>query len=142
MDNDSFAAMWLSVAGAEGSVGTLVSVNGTVTVDVGADGVWVSSYSDWGFTASSEDFTMTLTITGTDTSAGTFADDGSMTFVEVAVNSVVTMTTSAGGIELPIPPQAATRSFFNGSGTYVCEDDTITMSVDANPGPIRMFRAA
>ena len=142
MDNDSFAAMWLSVAAGEGVAATLDSVNGTVAVEVDADGVWTSTYSDWGFTASADDVTMTMSITGSDTSSGTFADDGSFTFVDTAVNTVVTMTASAGGVNVPIPPQSETRSAFSGAGTYVCEGDTMTVNVDGNPGPIVMNRAA
>ncbi len=140
MDNDSFAAMWLAVAGGDGV--TLDSVNGTVAVEVDADGVWTSTYSDWGFTASADDFTMTMTITGSDTSSGTFAEGGSFTFVDTAVNTTVTMTASAGGVNVPIPPQSDTRSAFSGAGTYVCEGDTMTVNVDGNPGPIVMIRAA
>ena len=142
MDNDSFAAMWLAVAGAAGGGVTLDSVDGAVIVEVGADGVWTSTYSDWGFTASADDFTMTLSITGDDRSTGTFSDDGSFTFVESSLNTVVTMTASAGGVNVPIPPQADTQSAFRGSGTFVCDGDSMTVNVDDNPGPIVMNRTA
>ena len=142
MVNDSFAAMWLAVAGAAGGGVTLDSVDGAVIVEVGADGVWTSTYSDWGFTASADDFTMTLSITGDDRSTGTFFDDGSFTFVESSLNTVVTMTASAGGVNVPIPPQADTQSAFRGSGTFVCEGDSMTVNVDDNPGPIVMNRTA
>ena len=142
MDNDSFAATWLAVASQEGLAGSLQSVNGVVAVEVNADGVWTSTYSDWGFTASADDVTMTLSITGSDTSSGTFAPDGSFTFHDTAVNTTVTMTASAGGVNVPIPPQTDTRSAFSGTGNYVCEGDTMTVNVDGNPGPIVMIRAA
>ena len=140
MDNDSFAAMWLAVAGGDGIA--LTSVDGVVAVDVNVDGAWTSTYIDWGFTASAEDITMTMTITGSDTSSGTFGDDGSFTFVDTDVNTVVTMTASAGGVNVPIPPQSDTRSAFSGAGSYVCNGDTMTVNVDGNPGPIVMIRAA
>ncbi len=142
MVNDSFAEMWLSVALGQGVPAILDSVNGTVAVEVNADGVWTSTYSDWGFTASAEDVTMTMSITGSDKSSGTFARDGSFTFVDTNLNTVVTLTASAGGVNLPIPPQSDTRSAFSGAGNYVCEGDTMTVNVDGNPGPIVMIRAA
>ncbi len=142
MDNDSFAAMWLAVAATEGIAASLDSVNGTVEVDVNADGVWTSTYADWGFSASAEDVAMTMSITGSDTSSGVFGPNGSFTFVDTAVNTHVTMTATAGGVNVPIPSQDATRSAFTGSGTYVCEGDTMTVSVDGNPGPISMTRSA
>jgi hypothetical protein len=142
MENDSFAAMWLAAADAVGAGAILVGVNGTVVVDVGADGVWTSTYSDWGFTASAEDVTMTMSITGDDKSAGTFGDDGSFTFVDSNVNTVITATVSAGGVNLPIPQQTDTGSAFSGAGSFTCEGDTMTVSVDRNPGPIVMNRSA
>ena len=142
MVNDSFAEMWLSVALGQGVPAILDSVNGTVAVEVNADGVWTSTYSDWGFTASAEDVTMTMSITGSDKSSGTFAPDGSFTFVDTNLNTVVTLTASAGGVNLPIPPQSDTRSAFSGAGSYVCEGNTMTVNVDGNPGPIVMIRAA
>ena len=142
MDNDSFAAMWISVAAVAGLAATLDSVNGIVAVEVDADGVWTSTYTDWGFTASADDVTMTMSITGSDTSSGTFSDDGSFTFVDTAVDTVVTMTVSAGGVNVPFPAQSDTRSAFSGAGSYVCEGDTMTVNVDGNPGPIVMIRAA
>ena len=142
MENDSFAAMWLAAADAVGVGAILVGVNGTVVVDVGADGVWTSTYSDWGFTASAEDVTITMSITGDDKSAGTFSDDGSFTFIDSNVNTVVTMTASAGGVNLPISPQTETQSAFSGTGTFVCEGDSMTVNVDGNPGPILMNRSA
>ena len=142
MVNDSFAAMWLAAAAAEGVGAVLVGVNGTVVVDVGADGVWTSTYSDWGFTASAEDVMITMSITGDDKSVGTFSDDGSFTFIDSNVNTVVTMTASVGGVNLPISPQTETQSAFSGTGTFVCEGDSMTVNVDGNPGPILMNRSA
>ncbi len=140
MDNDSFAAMWLAVAGGEGIA--LTSISGVVAVEVNADGVWTSTYSDWGFTASAEDVTMTMSITGSDKSSGTFAPDGSFTFVDTNLNTVVTLSATVGGVNVPVPTQSDTRSAFSGAGNYVCEGDTMTVNVDGNPGPIVMIRAA
>jgi hypothetical protein len=142
MVNDSFAAMWLSVALGQGVPATLDSVNGTVAVEVNADGVWTSTYSDWGFTASAEDVTVTMSISGSDASTGTFAPDGTFTFVDTALNTVVTMSATAGGVNVPIPQQSDTRSAFSGAGSYVCDGDTMTVNVNGNPGPIVMIRAA
>ncbi len=146
MQNDSFAAMWLAMEGefasSEGLAGILVSVIGVVAVEVDADGVWTSTYSDWGFTAIADDVTITMSITGSDKSSGTFAQDGSFTFVDTDLNTVATMTASADGVELPIPAVSGTRSVFSGAGSYVCEGDTMTISVDGNPGAIEMIRAA
>ena len=142
MENDSFAAMWLAAADAVGVGAILVGVNGTVVVDVGVDGVWTSTYSDWGFTASAEDVTMTMSITGDDKSAGTFSDDGAFTFIDSNVDTVITVTVSAGGVNLPIPQQTETQSAFSGTGTFVCEGDSMTVNVDGNPGPIVMNRSA
>ena len=144
MANEWFSALWLDAVAADGGGATLESVNGTVTVDVGADGIWTSTYTDWGFTAIADDgsVTITMTIAGSDVTAGTFADDGTMTFVDTDVNSVVTMTVIADGMELPIPTPSAPRSAFAGSGSFVCEGDTLTLNIDGNPGPIVMNRTS
>jgi hypothetical protein len=140
IDNNSFAEMWAATAG--GQDVTLDSVNGTVVVDVSADGTWVSSYDNWGFTASSADVTVTMSIAGSDTSTGTFADDGTFTFVDTANSTVVTMTATAGGVNVPIPPQSATSSPFAGVGGFVCNGNTMTVNAGQNPGPILMNRTS
>ena len=142
MDNDSFAAIWAATAAGEGVAATLASVTGTVTVEVDENGLWTSTYSDWGFSIGAEGVVVSLSITGSDTSSGSFADDGSFTFTEAATNTVVTMTAIVDGVSVPVPPQADTRSVFMGVGTYVCEGDTMTVTTADNPGPIVMNRAA
>ncbi len=142
MDNDSFAAIWAATAAGEGVGGTLDSVTGTVTVDVDEDGLWTSTYSDWGFTIGADGVVITMTITGSDTSSGSFADDGTFTFTDTATNTVVTMTAIVDGVSVPVPPQSDTQSAFTGVGTYVCEGDTMTVDTEANRGSIVMIRAA
>ncbi len=142
MDNNSFAEMWLVFAGSAGLGVTIDQVTGSVSVDVNPEGEWTSTYTDWGFTASAESVVSTMSITGTDHSTGTFFEDGSFSFVSNAVNTTVTMSLIADGVSLPIPPIAGTGSAFSGSGTYECEDDTMTIHSDQISTPFLMTRVA
>ena len=141
MDNDSFAAMWLQIAASTGLAASIDSVTGTVTIEVNPEGVWTSTYENWGFTSSSpEGITISFSITGDESSTGTFAEDGLFSFQSNSVNTTVTMTASAQGVNIPIPPMVGTGSAIGGTGNYICEGDAMTITTDQQNVPITMMR--
>ena len=144
MDNNSFAEMWFASVGGVGLGVTLESVTGSVSVDVNPNGEWTSTYTDWGFTSVSSlagvTTSISISITGTDSSAGTFSPEGSFSFVTISVNTTVTSTLTSDGVSVPIPPIAGEGTAFAGTGTYECNDDTMTIQYAQTPTPIRMSR--
>ena len=146
VDNDSFAQHWLALVGTLGLAATVDSVTGVVAVDVDADGVWTITYTDWGFTSgfnsAGSQLALTLSITGVDKSTGNFLPDGSFTFLASDASSVITMSATAGGASVPMPSLTGAGSAFGGTGTYACDDATMTINIDGNPGPIVMNRPA
>ena len=146
MDNNTFADMWLAIVGSAGLGITVDEVTGSVLVEVNPKGEWTSTYTDWGFTSSGAagegGFTITISITGTDTSTGTFFEDGSFSFVSNSVNRTVTMSAVAGGVAVPIPPIPNDGTAFAGAGTYECEGDSMTINYAQFSTTILMSRVA
>ena len=83
-----------------------------------------------------------MSITGIDKSTGNFLPDGSFTFLASDASSVITMSATAGGASVPMPSLTGAGSAFGGTGTYACDDATMTINIDGNPGPIVMNRPA
>ena len=50
------------------------------------------------------------------------------------------MALVADGVSVPIPPMAGTGSGFAGTGTYVCEGDTMTINNNRVTTPFIMVR--
>ena len=141
MENNSFAELWLKLAASSGLGASLDSVTGSVTVEVSPEGVWSSTYDNWGFTTSApEGVSISISITGDDSSTGTFGENGSFSFVTNSVNTTVTMTAASQGVNIPVPPVAGTGTAIGGTGTYVCEGDTMTITTQDQP--INMIRIA
>jgi hypothetical protein len=143
MDNNSISEMWLSLISGVGLGVTVDSVTGSVSVDVSPEGVWTTTYTDWGFASSGgaagADFSVSLSITGSDVSTGTFFEDGSFTFVNNSSNHVTTLTATAGGVNVPFPPMPSSAGF-GGGGTYECEGDTMIIHYNQLPTPSVMSR--
>ena len=72
---------------------------------------------------------------------GEFYPDGTFTFVSSDIGTVVSMTLSVDGQSVPVPDTAGTGTAFTGSGTYVCEEDKLTVTTDGALAPFVMTRA-
>ena len=141
MDNNSFAELWLKLAASTGLGASIDSVTGSVIVVVSPEGLWSSTYDNWGFiTSAPQGISISISITGDDSSTGTFGEDGSFSFVTNSVNTTVTMTAASQGVNIPIPPLAGTGTAIGGTGTYVCEGDEMTITTQN--APLNMFRIA
>ena len=131
---ESATTFFQTIAGAEGLAGISITVTGGFEAIFGADGAWSTTFDAWTMTYTEEEEQFTIVFDGTDTSTGTFLDDGTYTFSDTAMGSTATMNAPGMSMTLPIPPT------FDGSGTYRCDGDTMSMRFEDNLEAIVMVR--
>ncbi|MBI4936430.1 MAG: hypothetical protein HY828_21335 [Actinobacteria bacterium] len=143
MRNESFAAFFSGMmAGAGGGEIVATGVSGSVSIDVAEDGTWTLTYETWTLTASlpSVGGEMSVTIDGVDVSTGTFQDDGTYSFSGVSMGTTITSSAVIDGVAVPIPPIDRSSQVVDGSGSFTCAGDELTLTVPESGGSFTMDR--
>lgn len=131
LDSEAFVENFGSIFADAGMPGAEVtSLDGTFTVELGADGSLTGTRDDWGFNIVTGEGTIIMEINGTET--GTWSADGSTLTVEtlesdLSVNASMEVDGEVfempqGQVPIEAPPGIASNS------EYTCSGDTLTLT--------------
>jgi hypothetical protein len=138
-DNDSFGTAFASTAAADGAAIELSAVTGAVRLDIADDGTVEVTYEDWVLVAYLPGGAPSgVAKGGSETTAVTFASDGSFAVGASQINS--TMTVSMAGTVFSDGPSLEPMLY--APGTYSCVGDQLVMTPADFPYPMIFTRDA
>lgn len=111
--------------------GSITYRSGELRIQLAEDLTYTGVRRQWSFSISAPEGTIVVTIDSVD--PGTWsADDSRLSINDFGSEATVTIAVEVGGRlqPLPVPPQNVPTGSVSGSGSYTCDGDVLTTTID------------